>query len=154
MATQLGDFTAGQVLTAADLNDIAVWTDYTPTFAAGVTVGNGTWVAGYAIVNEILFWQGTFTLGSTSAITGSVSINTPTGVTFPAGNNEILGNVRMTAAATTFYGLVRENGTSQITILVYNAASTYLQSTGLSSTIPGTWTNNNTIQISYVARIT
>jgi hypothetical protein len=54
MATQLGDFTAGQVLTAADLNDIAVWTDYTPTFAAGVTVGNGTWVAGYAIVNEIL----------------------------------------------------------------------------------------------------
>jgi hypothetical protein len=90
MATQLGDFTAGQVLTAADLNDIAVWTDYTPTFAAGVTVGNGTWVAGYAIVNEILFWQGTFTLGSTSAITGSVSINTPTGVTFPAGNNEIL----------------------------------------------------------------
>jgi hypothetical protein len=27
MATQLGDFTAGQVLTAADLNDIAVWTD-------------------------------------------------------------------------------------------------------------------------------
>jgi hypothetical protein len=54
------------------------------------------------------------------------------------------GNVRMTAA---FYGLVRENGTSQITILVYNAA----QSTGLSSTIPGTWTNNNNIQISYVA---
>jgi hypothetical protein len=52
MATQLGDFTAGQILEAADLNDIAVWTDYTPAFASGVTVGNGTWVAGYAIVNR------------------------------------------------------------------------------------------------------
>ena len=153
MATQLGDFTSGQILTAADLNDIATWIDYTPTFASGVTVGNGTWVAAYAVVNEILFWQGTFTLGSTSAVTGSVSINTPSGVTFPLGNNEILGNVRMTAGATTFYGLVRENGTNQITILVYNAASTYLQSTSLSSTVPGTWTNNNTIQISYMARI-
>ena len=154
MATQLGDFTAGQILEAADLNDIAVWTDYTPTFAGGVTVGNGSWVAGFSVVNQILFWQGTFTLGSTSAVTGSVSINTPSGVTFSASNNEILGNVRMTAGATTFYGLVRENGTSQITILVYNAASTYLTSTILSSTVPGTWTNNNTIQISYVARIT
>jgi hypothetical protein len=106
-----------------------------------------------ATLTTILFWQGTFTLGSTSAITGSVSINTPSGVTFPASNQEILGNVRMTAGATTFYGLVRENATDQISILVYNAASTYLQSTHLSSTVPGTWTNNNNIQISYMARI-
>jgi hypothetical protein len=153
MATQLGDFTAGQILTADDMNDIAVWTDYTPTFAAGVTVGNGTWVAGFSVVNEILFWQGTFTFGSTSAVTGSVTINVPSGVTFSSANNEILGNVRMTAGGTTFYGLVRENGTNQVTVLVYNAASTYLQSALLSSTVPGTWTNNDNIQISYVARI-
>ena len=153
MATQLGDFTAGQILTADDMNDIATWTDYTPSFAAGVTVGNGTWVAGYSVVNQILFWQGTFTFGSTSAVTGSVTINTPSGLTFPAANNEILGNVRMTAGGTTFYGLIRENATSQVTVLVYNAASTYLQSALLSSTVPGTWTNNDSIQISYVARI-
>jgi hypothetical protein len=153
MPTYLGEFTAGQILTADDLNDIATWTDYTPSFAAGVTVGNGTWVAGYSVVNQILFWQGTFTLGSTSAVTGSVTINAPSGLTFSSANNEILGNVRMTAGGTTFYGLVRENGTNQVTVLVYNAASTYLQSSLLSSTVPGTWTNNDNIQISYVARI-
>jgi hypothetical protein len=135
MATQLGDFTVGQILTAADLNDIAVWTDYTPAFASGVTVGNGTWVAAYAIVNEILFWQGTFTLGSTSAITGAVTITLPASKTFPSPDNgELIGNCANESSqglCSTNYGGVREASTTTVSIFVFNASSTYLSGTGL-----------------------
>jgi hypothetical protein len=154
MATQLGDFTVGQILTAADLNDIAVWTTYTPAFASGVTVGNGTWVAAYAIVNEILFWQGTFTLGSTSAITGAVTMTLPASKTFPSPDNgELIGNVRFTAGGSTNYGGVREGSTTTVSIFVFNASSTYLSGTGLSATVPATWTTGNQIQIAFCARI-
>ena len=153
MATQLGDFTAGQILEAADLNDIAVWTTYTPTFAGGVTVGNGTWVAAYAIVNEILFWQGTFTLGSTSAITGAVTMDLPASKTFPSPNNgELIGSVRY-VSGTTNYGAVRENSTTTVGIFVYNSSTTYLSGTGLSATVPATWATGNQIQIAFCARI-
>ena len=154
MPTQLGSFVSGAILSAADLNDIATWTDYTPTFASGVTVGNGTWVAAYAIVNKILFWQGTFTLGSTSAITGAVTINVPASKTFPSPDNgEILGNVRFTAGGVTNYGGVREASTTTVSVFVYNSSTTYLTGTGLSATVPATWANTNTMQISYCARI-
>ena len=154
MATQLGDFTAGQILEAADLNDIAVWTTYTPTFAGGVTVGNGTWVAAYAIVNEILFWQGTFTLGSTSAITGAVTITLPDSKTFPSPDNgEIIGTVRMNPAGSVFYGGVREASTTTVSIFVFNASSTYLSGTGLSAGVPATWATGNQMQIGFCARI-
>ena len=153
MATPLGSFTAGQILTEADLNDIGTWTDYTPTFASGVTVGNGTWNAAYCIVNEILFWQGTFTLGSTSAVTGAVTITLPESKSFPAANSELLGQVRMTAGGNTYYGSIREDTTTSVAVLVYLANSTYLLATGLSASVPGTWTNANNMQISYVARI-
>jgi hypothetical protein len=126
---------------------------YTPTFASGVTVGNGTWVAAYAIVNEILFWQGTFTLGSTSAITGAVTMNLPASKTFPSPNNgELIGNVRFVAGATN-YGAVREGSTTTVGIFVYNSSTTYLSGTGLSATVPSTWTTGNQIQIAFCARI-
>ena len=155
MATQLGDFTAGQILTAADLNDIAVWTTYTPAFASGVTVGNGTWVAAYAIVNEILFWQGTFTLGSTSAITGAVTITLPASKTFPSPDNgELIGNVRfLLAGGSTNYGAAREASTTTVRIFAFNSSTTYLSGTGLSATVPATWATGNQIQIAFCARI-
>lgn len=156
MPTKLGSFTAGQVLTATDLNDIATWTSYTPAFAGGVTVGNGTWDAAYAIVNKILFFQGTFTLGSTSAITGGVTLTVPDSRTFPSANSEVLGNARFTTGASNFdsFGCVHENSTTTLLVFVYDTSGTYLDRTNLSATVPGTWQTGNTIGISYCARIT
>ncbi len=156
MPTELGSFTAGQVLTATDLNDIATWTSYTPAFAGGVTVGNGTWDAAYAIVNKILFFQGTFTLGSTSAITGTVTLTVPDSRTFPSANSEILGNARFAVASVPFdyYGGVGENSTTSVAVFVYDTSGTYMDRTNLSATVPNTWQTGNTIAITYCARIT
>jgi hypothetical protein len=152
MPTELGNFTAGQVLTATDLNDIATWTTYTPTFASGVTVGNGTWVAAYNIVNKILFFQGTFTLGSTSAITGAVTLTVPDSRTFTA-NEEILGNARFNISTSRFAGSVREDSSTTVSLFVYNASGTYVTQTSLSGTIPLTWSTADSMKITYCARI-
>lgn len=155
MVTELGSFSAGQVLTAADLNDIATWTSYTPSFAGGVTVGNGTWDAAYNIVNKILFFQGTFTLGSTSAITGTVTLTVPDSRTFPSANSEVLGNVGLQygAGTTLSYGGVEESTTTTVRIFVHGTAGTYLNATDLTALVPGTWQVNNQIRIAYCARI-
>jgi len=150
--TELGSYVAGQILTATDLNDIATWTTYTPSFSAGVTVGNGTWDAAYNIVNEILFFQGKFTLGSTSAITGSVGLTIPDSRTISA-NTEILGNCRLVSGSGVFYGAVQESTSTSLTVFVYNSSSTYLSNSNLSATVPATWATNDTIAISYCAKI-
>ena len=58
---------------------IGTYTDYSAslTFPGGVTVGNGVTVAYYCRVNNFVHFYGKFTLGSTSAITGSVSFSLP-----------------------------------------------------------------------------
>ena len=154
MVTELGSFSAGQILTATDLNDIATWTDYTPSFAGGVTVGNGTWAAGYAIVNKILFFQGKFTLGSTSAITGNVTLTVPDSRTL-FNNTEIVGNVRMTvgSGSDVFLGTITENGSTAVRVNVSDSSSTYLGSSQITATIPATWQSNNTMSITYWLRI-
>ena len=155
MVTELGSFSAGQILTATDLNDIATWTDYTPSFAGGVTVGNGTWAAGYAIVNKILFFQGTFTLGSTSAITGSVTLTVPDSRTLFLPNQKIVGDAyfRVGSVPYDYYGPVIQTSTTVVTINVYETSGTYLDRRALAAAVPITWRAGDLIKISYCARI-
>ena len=50
---------------------------YTPTFAAGLTVGNGTSNARFTRVNNVVNYYGHFILGTTSAVTGAIRIDLP-----------------------------------------------------------------------------
>ena len=50
------DFSAGAVLTAAQLNQIADFETFTPSWT-NITVGNATNSGVYAQVNELGFWQ-------------------------------------------------------------------------------------------------
>lgn len=70
-------FTAGAVLAAADLNNIASVEAWSPSFSSGVTVGDGTFDAGYIRVNNLIVAYGTFTLGTTSAVTGEIVLIPP-----------------------------------------------------------------------------
>lgn len=57
MAT-LGTFSAGQVLTAAELNDIGTWTTYTPTAKVGANNVTLTYAYGkYTVLNELAIAQ-------------------------------------------------------------------------------------------------
>ena len=71
-------FVAGATLTAAELNAIGESeTSWTPNFTTGVTVGNGTLSGTFQRVNDFVILQGSFELGSTSAITGDIRVDLP-----------------------------------------------------------------------------
>lgn len=58
--TALGDFSSGDVLTAADLNAIGTWQDYTPTWTATVSdpdVGAGSLNGRYCQINDLVIGQ-------------------------------------------------------------------------------------------------
>jgi hypothetical protein len=62
-------FTSGQVLTAAQMNGIGEWTDYTPTWTATTTnptIGNGQIVGRYARVQNLVLVQFNIIGGSTT----------------------------------------------------------------------------------------
>ena len=70
-------FTAGQVLTAAQLNGIGeAGIVFTPTITNGV-LGNGTLSATYQRVNKIVVATYVWSLGSTSTITGALRFSLP-----------------------------------------------------------------------------
>ena len=70
-------FTAGQVLTAAQLNGIGEATAaYTPTITNGA-LGNGTITGFFTRVNKLVFGSVKFALGSTSTITGQLQFSLP-----------------------------------------------------------------------------
>jgi hypothetical protein len=52
------------------------WTTYTPT-NTGLTIGNGTQTARYVKIDKTVHVAYKFTMGSTSSLTGSVSIGLP-----------------------------------------------------------------------------
>ena len=70
-------FVAGNVLTAAELNGIGEsGTVFVPTLTNAV-LGNGTMNATYQRVNEIVVATYSWTLGSTSTITGALQFRLP-----------------------------------------------------------------------------
>jgi hypothetical protein len=146
MAT-LGNFTSGSVLSAAELNAIGTWQDFTPNWS-GLTEGNApTTIYKYLKLNEIVFVKLYLQFGSTTAITGSVTFEPPVASDnyfseFSQGNVLCEDNT-----GTDYWGtLFRLNSTTS-TVRVYNSSGTYLASTDLSSTVPFTWATGDKLSI-------
>lgn len=142
-------YSSGDVLTAADMNAIGSWQDYTPTLT-NLSVGNGTLFADYAQVNELVFWRVQLIFGSTTSISGNVSIDFPT----PADLTHfgaIGGQCYFDDATGADYvgGLVRVN-TSKASVSAFNTSSTYLSASTadiVDATTPFTWTTNDRLVI-------
>ncbi len=65
--TALGDFSSGDVLTAAELNAIGTWTTYTPEWTATTTnpsVGGGSIVGYYCQLNDLVIGNAWIQAGS------------------------------------------------------------------------------------------
>jgi len=76
--TALGDFSAGDVLTAADMNAIGNRLTWTPTI--GFDSGSTTtiiYLAEYAICNDIIIWQAVVGWNSAGTASGAMSITLP-----------------------------------------------------------------------------
>lgn len=63
-----GNVTVSGGLTVAGDNINGVWTTRTPTFAQGITVGNGTFFVRWKRIGTTFIEIGRFTLGSTSSV--------------------------------------------------------------------------------------
>jgi hypothetical protein len=111
MAT-LGTFTAGQVLTAAELNAIGTWTTYTPTFTNMPPLETALW---RLLTRRSTNWctsMARFTLGSTSSV-GNNPIFTLPVARHDTTANELIGT-----------GVLGDAGTAELTWLCHSVLLT------------------------------
>jgi hypothetical protein len=149
MAT-FGTFTAGQVLTASELNAAGTYTAYTPTYT-NVTIGNGTSAFSYMQFNKFVHVEGRFTLGTTSAITGLITMSLP--VNASNTYNRQMGVCNFTDQGVAAYpGYPNLKDADEVYLFATNSAGTYTVEAPTSATIPFTWGNADYFAVSLIYR--
>lgn len=144
-------FTAGQVLTAAQMNAIGEWIDYTPTWT-NLTVGNAVQDFRYIKINKFICVVGVLTFGTTTSMGTSVSFTLPqTAVTY-ASANERFGVGIFEDTGTDAYDAWVLAGTSTTTarLRVPVASGTYINSSQVAPTVPFTWTTSDRISVNFI----
>jgi hypothetical protein len=129
------------------VNGVNAWTSFTPTWS-GLTVGNGVYnVSKYSLLGKIANVSITFTLGSTSAITGAVNLIVPANLerkdVAALPNAALQLNDTGTAG---YVGTLRNDASSATTFSVRYMDTNNVGQT-LSATIPFTWVTGDIIRI-------
>lgn len=148
------DFTAGEVLAAADLNDTfaskgdinsnGAWTTWTPTFT-NFTLGNGTVTAKYVQIGKFVACRITILLGSTSSFSGAISLSVPV-TAVEMGSIPAIGTVTYLDAGTASYpGHIRQDGANGVSLTVFVTSGTYGSEAGVGASVPFTWANTDVI---------
>jgi hypothetical protein len=95
MAT-LGTFTAGQVLTAAELNAIGTWTAYTPVWTgagSNPAIGNGVIEGRYVEINNLVVVKVRIGMGSTTTYgSGRYDVSLPVNYANSTAFNTVFGS--------------------------------------------------------------
>lgn len=117
---------------------------WTPS-VSGLTVGNGTWAAYTKRSDGYVDAWGTFTFGSTSAVTGGLVVTVP--YTMPS-DARVLGRATFTdaAPAADYDGSVGFWTTTSIVLSPLVASGTYLSRGTTSSSVPHTWATGDTLK--------
>lgn len=141
--TTLGNFTVGQTLTASDMNIIGTWSSFTVTTTGSA---NMTFTGVECVVNKLVTFEIIGT--STGAATPPFSVTLPeTMVTL---NSAVGIQVACLddSASTWYYGSCIPSSGTVIRPRSFLATGTYVNSTGVSATVPFTWAVNDLIVIS------
>lgn len=151
MPTYLGQYTAGQILTADDMNDIATWTTFTPSFT-GITLGTGSSNTGqYCQLNEILFIRTRTVLGTGGSFTNPVLTVPASKVATGSPTMSIYNSmnaVLVDILVNTYPLQVRLDSTTTLSFYAQTASGTYLTSnTAVSATVPFTSAVNDVLEI-------
>jgi hypothetical protein len=138
---------------ATGLEWAGAYTSFTPTSGGNWTLGNGSVMGRYIQIGKLVSFFGSFTLGSTSTITGGMYVNYPVAgdTTY---NNQPIGHGRYTDAGVgTYPGQVIQANGDGFLLTIGNAGATYVFEDYFSSTKPFTWTTNDVVYFSgiYVA---
>ena len=150
MAT-LGTFSAGQVLTAAELNAIGTWTAFTPTWT-NLTTGNGISNMFYCVINDVMHITGTFQLGSTSSVATAPYFTTPGGYTLAS---DTLGQTKMWDITVGVYtGTLETYSPGNLLQPQYiSTVGTYATVAPLSTTAPFTWATGDVMYFSITVKV-
>ena len=148
--TRLGIGTAGQVLTVnsgATAPEWATptgstWTTWSPTYT-GLTVGNGTITARYNTNNNVVYFQWKLVFGSTSSISGDVTVSLP----LTANTSNSLAQVSILDEFVAYYVGIGLVGTTSVLARVTTAGGTYVGNASLSSTVPMTWNSGDSMVV-------
>ena len=116
------------------------WTTWTPT-TAGITLGNGTLISKYQQISKIVNFYLRFALGSTSAITGSLSFTLP--VTHAQTSlNDVFEGIIYDIGVAAYRSYCEVDGSTAYG-RVSSASGTYTTGVLFSSTVPMTWGNGD-----------
>lgn len=130
-------------------SDIGTYTSYTPTLG-NVTLGNGTRDFAYTQIGKFVHVQGRFTLGTTSDVTGQITMTLPVNTysTFLIAGTALAADYTV---ATYELKPLFINGTD--CYLYYaNPAATYPNLLGTSGTVPMDWGNQDYFEVSLFYR--
>ena len=126
----------------AQLEALGEYTDYSGSITFGnFTLGNGTInYAHYARIGDFVHFAGQVTLGSTSSITGNLSVGLPiTGLIRERG----AGNAEFVDSGVGAYGgMVNADG-ANMGIYCYQETGSYVKDNTVIATRPFTWTTND-----------
>ena len=142
-------FTAGQVLTAAQMNGIGeAGTTFTPTWT-NYTRGNGTTVAYYVRVNKLVYVYIEETLGATSSMGTNPTLTLP--ITSARTQAIAPSRCRIDDTGTqVFWGTTVPGSSSTVFVYADNSAGTYTSFAGISATVPMTWAATDKFAIAFV----
>ena len=121
------------------------WTSWTPTLT-NLSGGTITY-AKYIQIGKTIHWSFKYTLAG-AGVAGRVSITLPATIdtTALAVGESMLSRATFNDQGTaTFYGQASVKSSTEVYIDVNGTGSTYLGITSLSSTVPHTWANTDTI---------
>jgi hypothetical protein len=141
-------FDAAFPLVGAGLD--TAWTTWAPTYS-NMTVGNGTTTyAKYMRIGRWIVFELRFTLGSTSAISTTPTFTLPVQASARYNDNsrDLIGEVLVFDSGTAGYrGSCMWRSSTTAGLLVMAASGTYVNHVDVASTVPMTWTTNDSFTV-------
>jgi hypothetical protein len=140
-------FTAGNVLTAAQMNSIGESVSFTPTLS-NLTIGNGTRTGTYVLINKTVYFQVKVTFGSTTTLTGNCDLTlplAPTGVSTFDAINATCNFVKNSPTAIYLGFTIIVGATIRLLCIQTNGALAVQADIG--ATVPFTWGANDVISV-------
>lgn len=125
---------------------------YTPTYT-GLTLGNGSVDARYCRINKFVHVNGRITLGSTSAVTGVITVSLPVSAStlYQTLNFVPMGVATFIDATGNFFSgcVTGSANTTTATIYANGVGGTYLTFVNTSATVPFTFDTGDRIQFNF-----
>ena len=140
----------GDTIPASELNTLSgAWDTYTPSVGGtGFALGNGTISGRWKKVGRVVTFIINVTWGSTSTYgAGPLTLTLPTAA---QSSGAVFGARYLDVGSVVGYPgfALSVSGSTTITPLCHVASATYATDGGLTSTIPFTWANTDTIVVS------